>query len=192
MGEPSLYNRSMRKVILLAAVTLDGYLARPDGSVDYLVMTKDGSSSLTRFFSTVDTIVMGRKTLDVAIALSGGSYQSPVPSPTYVFSRNQPPGERDGVIFVNQSPAVWLRKIRARRGKHICHMGGGELARAFLQADLIDELFLDVVPILLGEGLPLFPSGFPQRDFTLVENRTYSKSQISLTYRRVRSTRKRK
>ncbi len=182
----------MRKVILLAAVTLDGYLARPDGSVDYLVMTKDGSASLTRFFSTVDTIVMGRKTLDVAIALSGGTYQSPVASPTYVFSRTQPPGERDGVIFVNQSPAAWLRKIRARRGKHICHMGGGELARAFLQADLIDELFLDVVPILLGEGLPLFPNGFPQRDFTLVENKTYSKSQISLTYRRIRSNRKRK
>jgi dihydrofolate reductase len=182
----------MRKVILTAAVTLDGYLARPDGSVDYLVMTKDGAASLTRFFSTVDTIVMGRKTLDVAIALSGGSYRSPVASPTYVFSRTQPPGERDGVIFVNQSPAVWLRKIRARRGKHICHMGGGELARAFLQADLIDELFLDVVPILLGEGLPLFPSGFPQRDFTLVENKTYPKGRIPLTYRRVRSKRKRK
>jgi len=67
------------------------------------------------------------------------------------------------------------------------HMGGGELARGFLEADLIDELFLDVVPILLGAGLPLFPAGFPQRDFTLVENKTYSKSQISLTYRRIRS-----
>jgi dihydrofolate reductase len=181
----------MRKVILGGAITLDGRLARPDGSVDYLVMTKEGSAMLTRFFATVDTIVMGRKTLDAAIVLGGGPYQSPGGLPTYVFSRTQPPGERDGVIFVNQSPAAWLRKIRARRGKHIWHMGGGELARAFLQADLIDELLLDVVPILLGEGLPLFPSTFPQRNFTLVENRTYSKSQISLTYRRVRSNRKR-
>ena len=71
-------------------------------------------------------------------------------------------------------------------------MGGGELARSFLQADLIDELYLGVVPILLGEGLPLFPGGFPQRDFTLIENRTYSKNQVALTYRRVRSNRKRK
>jgi dihydrofolate reductase len=115
-----------------------------------------------------------------------------VKAPTYVFSRTQPPGERDGVIFTNQSPAAWLRKIRARPGKHICHMGGGELARSFLKADLIDELALGVVPILLGAGLPLFPGGFPQRDFTLVENKTYSKNQISLTYRRVRSKRKRK
>jgi dihydrofolate reductase len=71
-------------------------------------------------------------------------------------------------------------------------MGGGELARSFLQADLIDELFLGIVPILLGNGIPFFPAGFPQRDFTLIENKTYSKSQISLTYRRVRSKRKRK
>ena len=182
----------MRKVILGAAITIDGHIARPDGSVDYLVMTKEGSAVMARFFATIDTIVMGRKTLDVAIALSGGSYKSPVRAPTYVFSRSQPPGERDGVIFTNQSPRAWLSKMRTRRGKHILHMGGGELARGFLEADLIDELFLDVVPILLGAGLPLFPAGFPRRDFTLVENRTYSKSQISLAYRRVRSKRKRK
>jgi dihydrofolate reductase len=182
----------MRKVILSAGITLDGCIARPDGSVDYLVMTKEGSQLMARFFATIDTIILGRKTLDAAIAMMGGSYNPPHRIPTYVFSRTQPPGERDGLIFVNQSPAAFVRKLRARPGKHIFHMGGGELARSFLQADLIDELFLGVVPILLGEGLPLFPGGFPQRDFVLVENKTYSKSQISLTYRRVRSKRKRK
>lgn len=182
----------MRKVILGAGITLDGYIARPDGSVDYLPMTKEASALMSSFFATIDTIVMGRKTLDAAIAMSGGSYKPPVKIPTYVFSRTHPPGERDGVTFINQPPAAWLRKIRARPGKHIFHMGGGELARSFLEADLIDELYLGVVPILLGGGLPLFPPGFPQRDFVLVENRTYSKSQISLTYRRLRSKRKRK
>lgn len=182
----------MRKVILSAAITLDGYIARPNGSVDYLAMTKEGSAEMARFFAAIDTIVMGRKTLDVAISMMGGSFQSPVDIPHHVFSRTQPPGERGGVIFTNQTPAAWLKKIRTRPGKHIFHMGGGELARSFLQADLIDELFLAVVPILLGDGLPLFPGGFPQRDFVLVENKTYSKNQISLTYRRVRAKRKRK
>src|ERR1700733_12892214 len=182
----------MRKVILGAGITLDGYIARPDGSVDYLVMTKEGSADMARFFATIDVIVMGRKTLDAAIAMMGGSFKSPVDIPTHVFSGTQPPGERGGVIFTNQSPVAWLRKIRARPGKHIFHMGGGELARSFLEADLIEELFLGIVPILLGDGLPLFPGGFPQRDFTLVENKTYSKNYISLTYRRVRSNRKRK
>jgi dihydrofolate reductase len=177
----------MRKVILGAGITLDGCIARPDGSVDYLHMTKEGAKDFGDFFKTIDTIVMGRKTLEVAIALSGGSYKSPIAAPTYVFSRTQPPGERDGAIFTSQSPTAWLRKIRARPGKHIFHMGGGELARSFLRADLIDELSLGIVPILLGRGIPFFPAGFPQRDFTLVENKTYSKSQISLTYRRIRS-----
>ena len=71
-------------------------------------------------------------------------------------------------------------------------MGGGELARDFLKADLVDELYLGVVPVLLGEGIPLFPPGFPQRDFELVENNTYSKGLISLKYRRRRTKPKRK
>jgi dihydrofolate reductase len=65
-------------------------------------------------------------------------------------------------------------------------MGGGELARDFLKADLADELYLGIVPVLLGEGIPLFPSRFPQRDFMLVENKTYSKGLVSLKYKRAR------
>ena len=61
-------------------------------------------------------------------------------------------------------------------------MGGGELAREFLKADLVDELYLGIVPVLLGEGIPLFPSGFPQRDFKLIENKSYSKGLIALRY----------
>jgi len=182
----------MRKIILAAGITLDGYIARPDGSVDYLKMTKEAAQVIATLFSTIDTIVMGRKTFDASVAMQGGAYKSPVAIPTYVFSRTQPPGERHGVIFTNQTPASWVRKIRARSGKHVFHMGGGELARSFLEADLIDELSLGVVPILLGEGLPLFPGGFPQRDFVLIENKTYSKNGIALTYARDRSRRKRK
>jgi dihydrofolate reductase len=71
-------------------------------------------------------------------------------------------------------------------------MGGGELARDFLKADLVDELYLGIVPVLLGEGIPLFPSGFPQRNFSLVENKTYSKGMIALRYQRVPARPKRK
>ena len=66
-------------------------------------------------------------------------------------------------------------------------MGGGELAREFLKADLVDEIHLGIVPVLLGEGIPLFPRGFPQRDFSLVENKTYSKGLIALKYKRAGS-----
>jgi dihydrofolate reductase len=65
-------------------------------------------------------------------------------------------------------------------------MGGGELAREFLKADLLDEIYLGIVPVLLGEGIPLFPNGFPQRDFSLIENKTFSKGMIALKYARAK------
>jgi dihydrofolate reductase len=65
-------------------------------------------------------------------------------------------------------------------------MGGGELVRTFLKEDLVDRLYLGLVPVLLEEGIPLFPSGSPQRDFTLTENKTYSRGLIALTYERSR------
>jgi hypothetical protein len=67
-------------------------------------------------------------------------------------------------------------------------MGGGEVARECLRADLIDELYLGIVPVLLGQGIPLFPSGFPQRNFSLVENKTFSRGLIALKYSRARGT----
>ncbi|HEY1995171.1 MAG TPA: dihydrofolate reductase family protein [Edaphobacter sp.] len=141
---------------------MDVYIARVNGAVDFLFMAKD--YSMASFFASVDTAIMGRETLDAGLKMSGGSLPRSN-MPMYVFSKSKPPGERDGVIFVNETPAAFLRKLRRRSGKDLWLMSGGELARAFLDADLVDRLYLGVVPILLGEGIPLFPSGFPQRDF---------------------------
>lgn len=182
----------MRKIVLGLGISLDGYIARPNGKVDFLFTPKD--YSMAPFFATVDTYVLGRKTLDAALKM-GGSLSSFGGMATYVFSRSQPPGERDGLTFVNESPAALvkrLRKRKSRKSKDIWLMGGGELAREFLKADLVDELYIGVVPVLLGEGIPLFPSGFPQRNFSLIENKTFSKGMIALKYKRVRSKVKRK
>jgi dihydrofolate reductase len=172
----------MRKVVLALGISLDGYIARPDGSVDFLFMPKD--YSMGPFFATIDTAVMGRKTYDVARKMGGGSYGPSIRS--YVFSRTLPPGESSGHIFTQQSPTSFMAQIRKQRGKDIWLAGGGELARDFLQADLVDEIHLGIVPALLGEGIPLFPSGFPRRDFALIENETYSKGLIVLKYKRLR------
>ena len=180
----------MRRIVLGLGISLDGYIARPNGAVDFLFMPKD--YSMAPFFATIDTAIMGRKTLDAALKMGGGAVAPGMA--TYVFSHSQPPGERDGLTFVNESPAAFVRRLRKRPGKNkdIWLMGGGELARDFLKADLVDELYIGVVPVLLGEGIPLFPSGFPQRNFSLVENKTYSKGMIALKYKRVRSKAKRK
>jgi len=173
----------MRKVILGLGISLDGYIARPDGSVDFLFMPKD--YSMASFFAKIDTAIMGRKTYEVSLKM-GGSFGGDSMT-TYVFSKTLAPGKRDGVTFTRQTPATVVQQIRRHEGKHIWLMGGGELIRDFLKADLVDELYIGVVPSLLGSGIPLFPSGFPQRDFTLVENKTYSRGLIALTYQRAKA-----
>jgi dihydrofolate reductase len=177
-----------RKVILGLGASLDGYIARLDGSVDFLFMPKD--YSMEPFFKIIDTAIMGRKTYDVAKAMGGGGSGGKLA--TYVMSRTLPPGEREGITFTRESPASLVAHLRKQNGKAIWMMGGGELARDFLRADLIDELYLGVVPVLLGEGIPLFPGGFPQREFALLENKSYSQGMIALKYERVRANRKRK
>lgn len=173
-----------RKVVLGLGISLDGYIARKDGSVDFLFMPND--YSMGPFFKTIDTAIMGRKTYDAAKAMGGGGggWGKIV---CYVMSRTVPPGERDGMIFTNESPADIVMQLRESKGRNIWMMGGGELAREFLRADLIDEVHLGIVPVLIGEGIPLFPSGFPQREFGLIENKSYSQGLIALKYERVRS-----
>lgn len=173
----------MRKVVLGLGISLDGYIARLDGAVDFLFMPTD--YSMAPFFATIDTALMGSKTYGVALKMGGGRFDSAVMK-SYVFSDSQPPGERSGVTFVNESPKTFLAKLRQRPGKNIWLMGGGELARSFLKDDLVDELYIGIVPILIGEGIPLFPSSFPQREFRLLENKTFSKGLLVLTYERAR------
>src|SRR5580704_12054209 len=113
--------------------------------------------TMAPFFATVDAAIMGRKTFEAALKMGGGS-MGESSMVNYVMSRTLRPGERNGVHVVKQSPAQLVRRIRAKPGKHIWLMGGGELARDFLKEDLVDELYLGLVPVLIGEGIPLFPA----------------------------------
>jgi dihydrofolate reductase len=173
----------MRRVVLGVGISLDGYIARANGAVDFLFMPKD--YSMAPFFKRIDVAVMGRKTYEMALKLGGGSMGAAAKL-YYVFSRSLEAGERGGVTFVRDSPGELVGALRRRKGKDIWLMGGGELTRAFLKDDLVDELYLGVVPLVIGEGIPAFPSGFPQREFKLVENKTYSKGMIALLYERAR------
>ena len=172
----------MRKIVLSVGASIDGYIARKNGAVDFLFMPKD--YSMAELFASVDTAMMGRKTFEAGLKMGGGSFSSPLK--TYVFSKAKPAGERQGVTFTRKTPARLTAELRKQAGKNIWMMGGGEMARAFLKADLVDELYMGVVPVLLGSGIPLFPGGFPQRGFELVENKTYSRGLIAVRYRRKR------
>lgn len=174
----------MRNVVLSLGISLDGYIARPGGEVDWLEMDPEYAPRMKEFFDSTDAAVMGRKTFDVALGMGGqGGFSGGTPN--YVFSRTQPPGKRHGVEFVNQPLRPFVEALKGRPGKDIWLMGGGEIARDFLKEDLVDRIYLGIVPILLGEGIPLFPAGFPQRNLKLIEHRAYSKTgTLEVTYAR--------
>ena len=176
----------MRKIIYAVASSLDGYIARPDGSLDFLHL-RPSNYSMGPFFKTIDLGLMGRKTYEAGVRMSGGKFKSHGLR-CYIFSRSLPEGERDGAIFVREEPKRFVEELRKKKGKDVWLMGGGELTREFLKEDLVDELYLGMVPVLVGEGIPLFAAGFPQREFTLTENKTYSGGVIALRYQRVRET----
>jgi dihydrofolate reductase len=174
----------MRKIIYGVGTSLDGCIARLDGSLDFLHL-RPSNYSMRPFFKSIDVALMGRKTYEVGVRMSGGRFESHGLR-CYIFSRSLPEGERDGAIFVREEPRRVVEELRKNKGKDIWLAGGGELARDFLKEDLVDELYLGIVPVLVGEGIPLFAAGFPQREFTLMENKAYSGGLIALKYERVR------
>ena len=177
-----------RKVILGFGLSLDGYIARPNGDLDFLVIDKEGEAVMADFFAGIDTTIMGRKTAAAAAKMRKSGEMPDTPGMAYyVVSRRWKPGKRDWYEVVSGSLTSFIRKLKRRPGKDIYLGGGGELARSFLQEDLIDEMFIGLGPMLLGEGIPAFPSKFPQRNFGLTECKSYSNGSVGLRYERTRS-----
>jgi dihydrofolate reductase len=177
-----------RKVILGFGISLDGYIARRNGAMDYLVIDKEGEALMADFFAKIDTTIMGRKTAAgwVKMRKSGEIPDTPGMA-NYVISRRWKPGKREGFEVVSGSLKAFMGKLKRRPGKDIYLGGGGELVRSFLNEDLVDELFIGVSPTLLGDGIPGFPGKFPQRDFTLTECKSYSNGSVGLRYERMRT-----
>jgi dihydrofolate reductase len=174
-----------RKVILGLGISLDGYIARRNGGLDFLVIDKEGESAMAEFFARIDTTIMGRKTASGWLKMRERGEAPEMPGMTnYVISRRWKPGKRDGFEVINGSLTPFVRRLKRRRGKDISLGGGGELARSFLQEDLVDELFIGLGPVLLGDGIRGFPGKFPQRDFRLTECKSYSNGSVGLRYER--------
>ena len=177
-----------RKVILGFGISLDGYIARRNGALDFLVMDKEGEQVMADFFANIDTTVMGRKTAAAVEKMRKSGEMPDMPGMAcYVISRRWKPGKREGFEVVSGSLTTFVRKLKRRKGKDIYLGGGGELARSFLQEDLVDELFIGIGPLLLGDGIPGFPAKFPQRDFKLTECKSYSNGSVGLRYERMRT-----
>ncbi len=156
--------------------------------MDFLVLDKEGEALMADFFAKIDTTIMGRKTAVGMLKMRKNGEMTETPGITnYVVSRRWKPGKRKEFEVVSGSLTAFVKKLKRRPGKDIYLGGGGELCRSFLQEDLIDELFIGVGPILLGDGTPGFPGKFPQRDFRLTECKSYSNGSVGLRYERMRT-----
>lgn len=166
----------MRRIILGVAVSLDGFIEGPNGEYDWCFNDQD--YGLSDFFKSVDTIVMGRKTYEVAAANGGMSQWKDVT--TYVFTNTIEKAPSKDIVLVRGMDE--LKSIMNKPGKDIWLFGGAELTTAFLNAGLIDELWLSVHPILLGSGKALFQHINGRKPLKLVESKTYDTGLVSLKY----------
>jgi dihydrofolate reductase len=169
-----------RKVVLFIATSLDGFIARPDGGIDWLF--SDADYGYQAFFDAIDTAVMGRKTYE--LSLSFGPPYVYEGKASYVFSHTKAGGRDENAEFIAGSPKDLIGSLRARAGKDIWLVGGAELVRDFLAEDLIDEFIISIHPIVLGAGIPLFPAPGRELSLTLKSSIAFESGLVQLHYDR--------
>jgi dihydrofolate reductase len=172
----------MRKVTYGGAVSLDNFLTGPNESIDWLRWSDDSARISAASFENVDAMLMGRKTFDFAERSGWG----PVPKgvTTYIFSRSlESIPVRAGVELVREEAADFVRQLKGGPGGDILVMGGGELGSALLEAGLVDEIGLNVHPILLGAGTPVFQPLGRRIALELIEARPLARECVLVRYR---------
>lgn len=175
-----LEEMKMRKVTFGGANSLDDYFARTDDSVDWLLWGEEVSAISAAFWKTIDTVVMGRRTYEAALRHGTTSYAG---VKNYVFSRTlkESPDERAEIISTDA--AEFIRKLKNEEGRDICVMGGGLLAKSLFEADLIDEIGLNIHPVLLGSGIPLFHEMSRQINLELLDCKPFKNGCVFVSYR---------
>jgi dihydrofolate reductase len=171
----------MRKVTFGGATSLDNFLARSDDAVDWLMWNKEVSIIMADYWKTIDTVLMGRKTYEVALRSGHGGGSPGIK--TFNFSRQLKRTPEKDVTIVSTDAAKFVRKLKKQKGKDICLMGGGELALSLFEAGLIDELGFNIHPVLLGSGIPAFHRMSRQIDLKLKECRSLRNGCVYVVYR---------
>ncbi len=169
------------RVSVFLGVSVDQHIARPDGGLDWLERFSDpagGDTGYGTFFSTIDTVVLGRATFDTVLGFPEWPYSG---KRVVVFSHRTL--EREGVEVVSGALTPVLTSLRARGSEHV-YLDGGQLVRQGLKEGVVDLLTISVVPHLLGSGRPLFEQGLPELRLKLLGSQAYASGLVQLRYRR--------
>jgi dihydrofolate reductase len=176
-----------RKIIVSVATSTDGFIARADGSFDWLDRPRPKDNyGMGEFYKSIDTVLWGRKTCDMALAFQE---KGAIPSAfhtnmkNYVFTRRPPPSAAPkDVEFVNEPVKAFAARLRAKKGKDIWIMGGAGIIASFLDEGEIDEFIISVIPTLIGEGIPLLAPRHRTVPLNLVACTQFADGVVKLHY----------
>ena len=176
-----------RKIIVYIATSADGFIARPDGSVDWLDRPRPkGNYGMGAFYKSIDTILWGRKTCDMALdfqkkGAAGTAFDTRVKN--YVFTRGPLASPAPaGVEFVNEPIKAFTTRLREKKGKDVWMMGGAGIIASFLDAGEIDEFVIIVIPTFIGEGISLIAPGRRAVPLRLVSCTKFTDGVVKLHY----------
>ncbi|MGP1385013.1 MAG: dihydrofolate reductase family protein [Thainema sp.] len=174
----------MAQFVLYVATSLDGYIARSDGSLDWLPTPDEAQDedSYTQFYETVDALVMGATTYEQVL---GFGDEWPYPGKlTYVLTHRDQltqPTDPKAAIALQPDVKSIISDAKQQNFQRIWLVGGGSVAAAFMQQGLIDEYVIVVIPILLGEGISLYQS-IPEIKLKLINSQSFSSGAVELHY----------
>ncbi|HLE56730.1 MAG TPA: dihydrofolate reductase family protein [Rhodothermia bacterium] len=170
----------MIKIIAYLATSADGFIARPDGGVDWLDRPRPrGNYGMAAFLRSVDTVVMGRATYDISKKLGQGGWPG---KRTIVLSRSLDHGAVNGVVVESGDVGELARRLRAEDGRDVWLMGGAMVFSGFLDAGELDELIIHVVPVLIGTGIPLLEAKSRTSELELKSTQKFSDGVVRLHY----------
>jgi dihydrofolate reductase len=179
----------MRKIIVYIATSADGFIARKDGAIDWLDRPSTaGDYGIGKFYKSIDTILLGRKTYDLTLRFlkEGKAVPSMGDIKNYAFSRKPPKKVMEGFEFVKEPIRKFAKRLRAQKGKDIWMMGGGGIIASFLDEGAIDEFVIHLIPTFIGEGIPLIAPRHRTVPLKLLSVKNFSDGVVRLHYAVVR------
>jgi dihydrofolate reductase len=175
----------MRRLILYIAVSVDGKIADKDGSVDWLYAVENEEKTdygYNKFYSSIDTTISGYNTYKQITVLNKNFPY--VGKTNYVFTKKEDLQVANHVKFINLDVVEFVRNLKRQEGKDIWLVGGGKLVATLFDNDLLDEMQICIMPIIVGEGIPLFNLPTHEQVLTLEEYTMYKNGAILLRYRK--------